>query len=73
MRLATWRKREGLTQAELAERLGCSQSQVSQMERAANPLVPGRPLMVKIFLESGGDVEPNDFFSLPAIGQGIAA
>lgn len=65
MKLACWRKRQGLTQGELAARLGCSQPYVSQIERATTPIIPGPELMGRIFEATGGAVEPNDFYELP--------
>jgi transcriptional regulator with XRE-family HTH domain len=34
MRLAKWREEQDLSQAELADRLGCDQSYISRIERA---------------------------------------
>lgn len=67
MKLAAWRKRKGWTQAHLAESLGCSQSYVSQIERAVDPIVPGKELLAKLYELSGGAVQPNDFYDLPKI------
>ena len=67
VRLAEWRKQIDVTQVDLAERLGCSQSYVCQMERAVNPIIPGREIMVKIYRISGGAVTPNDFYDLPSL------
>lgn len=68
MKLAAWRKKKELRQAELALRLGCSQPYVSQIERAVNPIIPGADLMSRIFEVTDGEVEPNDFYELPNIG-----
>lgn len=73
MKLAAWRRREGLTQQELAARLGVSQPYVSLMERATNPRIPDHPLMAKIYLLSRGDVQPNDFYELPRLPRIEAA
>jgi len=67
VKLANWRKKHGLTQAALAEALGCSQSYVSQVERTDDPIIPGKELLEKIYEISGGAVEPNDFYDLPAV------
>lgn len=67
MRLASWRKQRGWTQMQLAEELGVSQPYVSDMERAANPSIPGPSVMIAIFELSRGAVQPNDFYSLPAV------
>ena len=65
MKLAEWRKIKGWTQAELAERIGCTQPYVSQIERAVDPIVPGPALMIEIYQLTGGQVQPNDFYVLP--------
>lgn len=67
MRLAIWRKLEGKTQADLADLLGCSQSYISQIERTAGALVPGPAIMIEIYRLTDGQVEPNDFYDLPAL------
>lgn len=67
MKLATWRKERGMTQVDLAAALGCSQSYISQIERAVEPIVPSRELMAVIFRVTDGAVEPNDFYDLPAL------
>lgn len=69
MRLAEWRKQQGLKQWELAERLGCSQPFISLIERADDGQVPSREWMVKIYQLTRGAVAPNDFYDLPPIGQ----
>lgn len=67
MRLAAWRKTAGLTQTQLAEKLGVSQPYVSQIERSRDPLVPGPAIVIEIYVLSGGLVQPNDFYALPAV------
>lgn len=67
MRLAIWRKKAGKTQADLADALGCSQSYISQIERADSPLVPGPAIMIEIYRLSNGVVQPNDFYDLPVL------
>lgn len=54
-----------MRQAALADLLGCSQSYVSQIERATDPIVPGPAIMIAIFQLTGGEVQPNDFYELP--------
>lgn len=73
MKLALWRKKEGVTQVELAEQLGCSQSYISQIERARDPIVPGPGIMAEIYRLTGGAVQPNDFYDLPRSGTHQAA
>jgi transcriptional regulator with XRE-family HTH domain len=65
VRLAVWRKKAGKTQADLAAALGCSQSYISQIERADNPLVPGPAIIIEIYRISDGAVMPNDYYDLP--------
>lgn len=69
MRLAEWRIGQGLTQAELAEKLGCEQSFISQIERAADPMIPRRRWMLAIYRFTFGAVTPNDFYNLPVLEQ----
>lgn len=56
-----------MTQSQLADALGCSQSYVSQMERANDPMIPGPPIMIELYLLSAGMVQPNDFYELPPL------
>ena len=67
MKLAVWRKKEGLTQWALARALDCSQSYVSQIERAHNALMPGKDMLARIYELTGGEVQPNDFVDLPVL------
>lgn len=69
MRLAKWREEQDLSQAELAEQLGCDQSFISRIERATNPQIPSRGWMLKIHQLTRGEVSPNDFYDLPPVGQ----
>lgn len=68
-----WRRREQMTQAELAEELGCSQSYVSQMERAVDPIIPGPAIMIALYELSYGEVDPNSFYDLPEVSARKAA
>jgi len=65
VKLTAWRRQNGKTQAWLADQLGCSQSYVSQIERAANPTVPRKDIAMAIFAVTDGAVTPNDFYDLP--------
>lgn len=58
-----------MTQAQLADALGCSQSYVSQMERAADPVIPGPSIIIELFMMSAGLVQPNDFYDLPDLSD----
>lgn len=69
MRLAKWREEQDLSQAALAELLGCDQSYISRIERAVSPQIPSRGWMLKIHNVTHGVVSPNDFYDLPPIGQ----
>lgn len=64
MKLAVWRRQNGITQGELAQRIGCSQSYVSQIERPHAPLVPKRAIARRIYEITNGAVTPNDFYDL---------
>jgi transcriptional regulator with XRE-family HTH domain len=73
VRLAEWRKQKGWTQTDLAAKVGSTQPYVSAMERARNPAIPGPALMIEIYLVTGGAVQPNDFYDLPALSERKAA
>lgn len=61
MRLAEWRIREGLTQQELAEALGCTQPYISYVERTVRANLPGVDFMERAYRFTRGAVAPNDF------------
>lgn len=65
LKLAEWRKQNGMSQVDLAEAIGCTQPYVSQIERAQRPVMPSPPVMERIFVVTEGAVEPNDFYDLP--------
>jgi len=67
VKLAEWRRNQGIRQAGLAMALGCSQSYISQIERACEPIIPGTALMIAIYQMTGGQVQPNDFYTLPGL------
>lgn len=62
MTLAQWRQAEGLTQEELAERLGCVKPTINRYESGAR--VPEWDMMKAIYIASEGKVPPNSFFPL---------
>lgn len=69
MRLIDWRKERSWKQEELADRLTCSQSFISLIERANDPQIPGREMMLRIYRLTRGAVTPNDFYDLPPLDQ----
>jgi len=73
VKLAAWRKREGRTQEWVATELGCTQSYVSQIERASRPIIPGPEIMERVFVMTAGAVEPNDFYDVPIWRRALAA
>lgn len=75
MKLADWRRTKGWTQQELADELGCTISTVARYEGGTRD--PEPVTKERIFLLSGGEVEPNDFYDLPRwrrlVGAAVAA
>ncbi|BBC99116.1 helix-turn-helix domain-containing protein [Sphingobium sp. YG1] len=70
MKLAAWRKQEGLSQDELATALDTTQGYVSRIERPARAKdfrMPGLRMMIDIFRRTRGAVTPNDFYDLPKL------
>lgn len=61
--LVTWRKSRGLSQAQLAKRLGCTQPTVSLAESGRRG-PPGNDFILKVHEVTGGAVQPNDFYDL---------
>jgi transcriptional regulator with XRE-family HTH domain len=57
------RKAQELSVPKLAEKLGVMQSTIWRIENGGQ--IPSRDLMLKITEFSGGEITPNDFFSLP--------
>jgi transcriptional regulator with XRE-family HTH domain len=73
MRLAEWRKREGKTQAWLADQLGVTQSYISTIERAVDNIVPGRVHLIRIALLTRLKVLPNDFLPIDDLRRQVMA
>lgn len=71
MKLADWRRNVGMTQEELAAKLGLIPGSVARYESGAR--MPAAAVMVEIFALSGGAVQPNDFYALPDLGARAAA
>lgn len=65
MLLGDWRRREGLTQQEIADALGCIVTTVARYEAGAR--IPGPTVMIDIYTLTGGAVQPNDFYDLPPL------
>lgn len=71
MKLGDWRRAEGLTQEELAARLGLIPVSVARYESGLR--LPGPSVMIEIFRMSDGAVQPNDFYALPDLAAQKAA
>lgn len=68
MLLRDWRKQNDLSLAELGERIGVRDATVSRYENGI--LLPGRENMEAIIRETGGAVQPNDFFGIAPVNSG---
>ena len=64
--LRTWRRSNGLTIEQMAERLGVSVGSLSRIERGEQ--WPDREFFGRMVTETSGEVTPNDF-CLPAADQ----
>lgn len=60
--LADHLEEEGLTEREFGARIGRPQQAVNRLKRGA---IPDRETMRRIAQETGGKVQPNDWFGLP--------
>lgn len=63
MKLSDWRKREGLTQVQVAEKIGRTHPTVSRIEAGEHR--PDWATLEAITALTGGEVTPNDFIDLP--------
>ena len=54
MTVKEYRKAQGLTQAQLAEMVGCSQAYLSEIENGATP---GRDLIARLLEASSGEID----------------
>lgn len=63
MKLAVWRRNQGMTQEQLAAALDCIVTTVARYE--AGRRRPDEDTMIKIFRLTDGEVQPNDFYELP--------
>ena len=66
MTLKQYRKAHGLTQKQLAKRLGYSQAYLSEAEGGA-PV--GRAFIVKVLSETGGEVPASEWLPAPPGSQ----
>lgn len=73
MRLAEWRKGEAKTQDWLAEQLGVTQPYVSTIERAVDPVMPGKMVLIRIAILTRLKVLPNDFIPLDDLRRQVLA
>lgn len=64
MKLYDWRKREGFTLEQVADKIGCSSATVSRLENGKQS--PSLALANRLRLASSGEVTPNDFPSVPS-------
>lgn len=65
MKLVTWRKSNGLSQPQLAERLGLkSRVSVARYERGR---IPEKNVLERIIELTGGRVTANDWFDVPEV------
>ena len=62
MKPIAWREVKGLSQAELGKRLGVAQASIARYESGR---VPEPETVIRYYLATGGQVQPNDFFDLP--------
>ncbi|MFN3991215.1 MAG: helix-turn-helix domain-containing protein [Erythrobacter sp.] len=71
MKLADWRRASGMTQEELAARLGLIPGSVARYESGSR--LPAPAVMIRLFEISDGAVQPNDFYALPDAAAAEAA
>lgn len=63
-KLRNWRRVHGLTQAAAATQMGVARRTWHQWEQGT--IIPGPGHMVELVRMTGGEVQPNDFYPLPA-------
>ncbi len=64
MRLADWMENTGKSPGEVAAAIG-AQSRTTVHRYRSGSQVPMSRMMVKLFLFTNGQVQPNDFYELP--------
>lgn len=73
MRLAAWRKSKGKTQDWLAAELGVTQPYISTIERATDPVMPGKLVLIRLAILTRLQVLPNDFIPLDDLRRQVMA
>lgn len=66
MRLDAWIRAERLTLAGAAARIGLTTPEVVRRYRAGLA-IPRPAIMRRIYVATGGEVQPNDFYNLPSL------
>lgn len=72
MRLKEWREQHRISYARCAKRVGVANGTVVWRWEARG-VIPQPELMLRIYVESGGLVTPNDFYDLPLLDGAAAA
>lgn len=70
-KLGEWLHRNDINTLQFASRIGCCWSSISHF--CAGKRTPSYELMRRIYVETGGEVQPNDFYDLPALPAQEAA
>jgi hypothetical protein len=65
--LGEWLHRNGLGVREFGEMVDCCWSSISRF--CCGGRIPRHDLMVRIYVATNGEVQPNDFFDLPKLPQ----
>jgi hypothetical protein len=72
-RLELWRRQENLTYGQLSARIGAKSKNTARRYclAPADPdhRLPSPPVMVNIYVESRGWVQPNHFYALPVLPE----
>jgi DNA-binding transcriptional regulator YdaS (Cro superfamily) len=66
--LSSYIERENLTDAGFADLIGVSAAAVNRYAGKASN-IPKRDIMVRIYVQTNGDVAPNDFYDLPDLSS----
>lgn len=71
MRLDQWRIEQGLNIQQLADRIPTTHTAAWRYCRGIR--VPNRATMPAIYRVTAGQVQPNDFYDLPQLSEGVGA